>query len=148
MALSITKQLAGLVSGILLVGSLGAGCMATEPEPAATTVQDPSNTTDLTRQDDANEVENLDGTDELFDSSAATETIELAGTAPTCVFLSVDSPGIVSKTVRLTNNCSFVVRVRVDISFAPDLPCISMSPGQRASWKVGRAAVIAGVNNC
>ena len=79
---------------------------------------------------------------------ASTETpVETMGTAPTCVHLSTDKPGIVTKTVRVTNNCSYTVRVRVDISFNPDLPCNSMNPGQRLSWKIPRGWIVAGVNN-
>ena len=157
MMTSMIRQRASWASWMLLVGVLGAGCMTAESDPEAAATQGASDTGDLTSEESTNDVTRFEEASELIKDSGDTPldpraeadgTIEVAAPAPTCVVLSIDRPGIITKTVRLHNACGYRVRVRIDISFAPDLPCISMAVGQRNSWKVGRGAIIAGVKNC
>src|SRR5687767_2142572 len=114
----ISRLRAAQVSSILLLGALGAGCTTAEEATMAeelsntadVTGQDPeteaeeatmaeelSNTADVTGQDPETDVVRLEG-DDAVDGSSATEAVETAEAAPTCVFLSIDRPGIVTKT--------------------------------------------------
>lgn len=52
---------------------------------------------------------------------------------PACVDVSLDEPGIVTQTVRATNNCAITQRVKFLIAFAPDSECLIAARGQQVS---------------
>ena len=67
---------------------------------------------------------------------------------PACVEFSVEQPNTGMKILRLTNNCSYPMRVRIDVSPPPVLACVSMTPGQRLTFQIPPNWTVVGLSNC
>jgi hypothetical protein len=53
---------------------------------------------------------------------------------PPCVTAQLDQPGIVTRTVNVTNSCATQQRVQVQARFQPDSPCFIIAPLGRVSY--------------
>jgi hypothetical protein len=60
---------------------------------------------------------------------AASPAQAAGGTAPACVIRSVSNE-IDGFSVYLENTCTNTMRVQVIVSYAPDSPCYTLSPGE------------------
>ncbi|MCK9875465.1 hypothetical protein MXD59_06690 [Frankia sp. Ag45/Mut15] len=75
-------------------------------------------------------------------------TPAFAGTAPGCVSVSTTT-GTVTKTFRMTNNCSYSLRARMILARHSDTDCVNLAARGGYYWiQVARTAALSGVETC
>lgn len=130
----------GMLLALTAAMSLGFSlpAQADEPEP-------PGERVELTKPDGTTFTAVPQGNRYLVDESVDPDGFIMNRTAsgeqarteqaapPACVDFSLDERGIVTQTVRATNNCAATQRVKFLIAFAPDSECLIAAPGQQVS---------------
>lgn len=70
-----------------------------------------------------------------------------AAAAPSCVKTSLDDSGV-RDHLRVKNNCSYSVRVKVKLALGPDFSCIGMPVGSYHTYSWAWPAKFDGVDSC
>ncbi|MEV1023045.1 hypothetical protein [Streptomyces sp. NPDC050264] len=70
-------------------------------------------------------------------AASAASAASIQGTAPACVKRDVIKH---RKYVKVTNNCSEAMHLKVVIDWGNDSPCLTYQPGEQWEWNWGRGS--------
>lgn len=71
---------------------------------------------------------------EALQVDEADRACAVAGAVPSCVSITLDDPGIVTRTVRAQNDCPATVYIKFIIAFARDSDCLIATSGNEVSF--------------